>query len=46
MGEVRDALLRGEKKIVLLEGFQASPARPSDKDSMKVKTLEWLKIVT
>jgi hypothetical protein len=32
MGEVRDTLLReGRKSIVLLQGSQASPARPSDK---------------
>jgi hypothetical protein len=38
----REALYiwRGRKNI-LLEGTQAMPARPSDKDRMRVKTLEW-----
>jgi hypothetical protein len=30
----------GEKSI-LLEGTQAIPARPSDKDRMEVKSLGW-----
>jgi hypothetical protein len=29
----------GEKKSILLEGTQAMPARPSDKDRMGVETL-------
>jgi hypothetical protein len=29
----------GRKSILLLEGSQAMPARPSDKDRMKMKTL-------
>jgi hypothetical protein len=46
MGEVKGTLLwGGRKSIILLEGSQASPACPSDKSSMKVKTLEWLEIV-
>jgi hypothetical protein len=36
----------GWESIVLLEGSQASPPRPSDKDSVKVKTLESLDVVT
>jgi hypothetical protein len=40
---MRDTLLwGGRKSIVLLEGFQASPSRRSDKNSVKVKTLGWL----
>jgi hypothetical protein len=35
----------GRKSIVLLEGSQASLARPSDKGNIKVKTLEWLEAV-
>jgi hypothetical protein len=31
--------------ITVLEGSQASPARPSDKDSMKMCTLECLEVV-
>jgi hypothetical protein len=31
----------GRKSILLSEGFQAMPARPSDKDRMRVKTLRW-----
>jgi hypothetical protein len=27
---------------ILLQGSQASPVRPFDKDSMKVGALEWL----
>jgi hypothetical protein len=29
------------KNSILLEGTQAMPARPSDKDRMGVKTLGW-----
>jgi hypothetical protein len=32
----------GRKSIILVEGSQASPACPSDKGSVKVKTLGWL----
>jgi hypothetical protein len=39
-GKARGALyLRGKKSI--LEGTQAMPARPSDKDKMGVKMLGW-----
>jgi hypothetical protein len=31
----------GRRKRILLEGTQAIPARPSDKDKMGVKTLGW-----
>jgi hypothetical protein len=34
-----------EKEHRLLEGSQASPARPSEKSRVKVKTLEWLEAV-
>jgi hypothetical protein len=30
---------------ILLGDSQASPARPSDKNGMKVKTLEWMEVV-
>jgi hypothetical protein len=37
MGEVKYILFWGETKgIILLEGSQASPVRPSDKGSMKM----------
>jgi hypothetical protein len=29
---------RGRKSIILLEGSQATPARPSDRNNVKVKT--------
>jgi hypothetical protein len=46
MREVRDTLLRcGGRKSIIFLGSLASPSRPSDKDSMKVMTLDWLKIV-
>jgi hypothetical protein len=32
----------GGESIVLLEGSQASPVRPSDNGAVEVKTLEWL----
>jgi hypothetical protein len=38
LGEGRDALFPRKKSIDLLDGSQASPAHPSDKGSMKVKT--------
>jgi hypothetical protein len=34
-----------KKSILFLEGSQASPARPSDKGSVEVKTLGWLEAV-
>jgi hypothetical protein len=33
------------KSIILLEGFQASPARPSDKSRVKVNALGCLEAV-
>jgi hypothetical protein len=43
MGEKRETfcIWGGGDIILLLEGSQAVPARLSDKDRMKVKTLEW-----
>jgi hypothetical protein len=41
-GEVRDFISGGRKSILLLEGSQAMPARPSDKGRTTVKTLESL----
>jgi hypothetical protein len=36
-----------EKEYVSLEDSEASPARPSDEDSMKLETLRWwIEIVT
>jgi hypothetical protein len=35
----------GEENIILLEGSQASPTRPSDKSSMKVETIKWQEMV-
>jgi hypothetical protein len=37
----RRFMSEGGKKSILLEGTQAMPARPSDKDRMGVKTLGW-----
>jgi hypothetical protein len=38
MGELRESLMRGERKdIVLLEGSQASPLRPSDKNKSETE---------
>jgi hypothetical protein len=37
--------IMAEKEHHLLEGSQASPALPSDKGSVKVKTLGWLEAV-
>jgi hypothetical protein len=46
MGEMKDSLLRGGRKgIILLEGSQASPVRPTDKSSVKVKMLSRLEAV-
>jgi hypothetical protein len=42
VGGARGALyLGGGRKSILLEGTQAIPARPSDKERMGVKTLGW-----
>jgi hypothetical protein len=38
-------LVGWRKIITLLEGFQASPCRPADKVSVKVKMLGWLDVV-
>jgi hypothetical protein len=47
MGEVRDTLLRGGRKsIILLRNSKASPSRPSDEGSVEVKTLRWLEFET
>jgi hypothetical protein len=41
--EVRDKYhwTVGRNSILLLEGFQAMPARPCDKNIITVKTLKW-----
>jgi hypothetical protein len=39
LGEARGALFLWGMKSILLEGTQAMPARPSDKDRMRVNTL-------
>jgi hypothetical protein len=39
--DVRDMSFLGGKGITFLEGSQALPACPSNKDRMKVKTLGW-----
>jgi hypothetical protein len=45
MGEERGILLRaGRRSIILLQGSQDSPARPS-KGRLEVKTLGWLEAV-
>jgi hypothetical protein len=41
MGERERRFVSEGKKSILLEGTQAMPARPSDKDRMGVKTLGW-----
>jgi hypothetical protein len=46
IGKVRDTLLSGRREcIILSEGSQVSPVRPSDKRSIEVKTLRWLEAV-
>jgi hypothetical protein len=45
-GFISEGLGGGRKSIILLEGSQASPARPSDKGSVKVKTLGRLEVET
>jgi hypothetical protein len=43
MEEVRDILLwRDKMSFTLLQVSQDSPARPCDRDSKKVKKLQWL----
>jgi hypothetical protein len=39
--DVRTTLISGGKSIILLERSQALPARPYNKDRMKVKRLRW-----
>jgi hypothetical protein len=34
----------GRKSVISLEGSQASPARPADKGTVKVKTLGWSEV--
>jgi hypothetical protein len=41
LGESERRFISGERKSILLEGTQAMPARPSDKDNMRVQTLGW-----
>jgi hypothetical protein len=41
----RQFIVGKEKEHSLLEGSQASPARPSYKGSVKMKTLGWLEAV-
>jgi hypothetical protein len=38
-GKAKGALYLRGKKTIFLEGTQAMPTRPSDKDRMRVKTL-------
>jgi hypothetical protein len=46
MGEVGGILLRGgENDPDILEGFQASPACPSGKSNVKMKTVEWSDVI-
>jgi hypothetical protein len=39
--KARGAIYLGGGKSILLQGTQAMPARPSDKDKTRVKTLGW-----
>jgi hypothetical protein len=41
VGSERRFIYEGEIKSIFLEGTQAMPARPSDKNRMRVKTLGW-----
>jgi hypothetical protein len=41
LGESESRFISEGEKSILLEGTQAIPARPSDKDRMGVKTLGW-----
>jgi hypothetical protein len=41
LGESERRFISEGENIILLEGTQAMPARPSDKDIMGVKTLGW-----
>jgi hypothetical protein len=40
-GEKREAIYFYGGESILLKGAQATPARPSDKDRMRLKTLGW-----
>jgi hypothetical protein len=41
----RHIIFQGEgKSITLLKGSQATPARPSDTNNVKVKMLEWQEV--
>jgi hypothetical protein len=42
----RHFILRREKERRLVEGSQASPARPSDNNRIKMKMLGWLEAAT
>jgi hypothetical protein len=45
--EVTGTLCKGVRKsIALLEDFQSSHCLPSDRNSMKMKTLEWQEVST
>jgi hypothetical protein len=39
-GELRDAIFGWRKSMILLEGSQAMPTRPSEKGRIRVKTSE------
>jgi hypothetical protein len=41
LGESERRFISEGENSILLEGTQAIPARPSDKDRMRVKTLVW-----
>jgi hypothetical protein len=41
-----ESIWGGQEEDLSLEICQASLVRPPDKDSMKLKTLEWLEVVT
>jgi hypothetical protein len=46
MKEAMDVLLwRGRRSIILLGSSLASPSRPSDKNSVRAKTIEWSEVV-
>jgi len=45
--EVTGTLCKGDRQsIALLEDFQASHCRSPDRNSMKMKTLEWREVST
>jgi hypothetical protein len=45
MGKVRDNLLWGRKSIIMFQGSQAAPIRPSDKGSVEMKKLGGSEVV-